>query len=192
MKCRQVLAAAAWVAAAAIPVMAVTLVPLPDPDIALASARIVVVTVTQVTESVEDPDGDGVAQPWTTVTARVESVVKGPGRAGDPLVFRQMGGKAGGRTLRISGMPAFAAGDRALLCLGDRLMDPKYTPLVGWTQGRWIVRADGNGQDLARRDYGDSCFAAVENGKLVPSERPETPEELLSVVVSRLTPQEVR
>ena len=74
-------------------------------------------------------------------------------------------------------MPEFAAGDRTLLCLGASLMESRYTPLVGWAQGRWSVRAGDDGQYLARRDYADSCFAAVVNGKLVPADRPETPEE---------------
>ena len=103
-----------------------------------------------------------------------------------------MGGQAGGRTLRIPGMPAFAIGDRAVLCLGDSLMAPRYTPLVGWAQGRWRIRADENGPDLARRDYADSCFAAVVNGKLVPADRPATTEEKLSDVIARLAPQEAR
>ncbi|KAF0244720.1 MAG: hypothetical protein FD180_2256 [Planctomycetota bacterium] len=192
MNCRLILSVVGFGIAASVPALAVTLVPLADAELASASVRMVVVTVTQVTESIEDPDGDGVAQPWTTVTARVESAVKGADGAGDLLVFRQMGGKVGGRTLRIPGMPVFAAGDRALLCLGERLMDPKYTPLVGWAQGRWIVRAGDDGEDLACRDYADSCFAAVVNGKLLPADRPETPEEKLSDVIARLTPQEVR
>jgi hypothetical protein len=171
----------------ALPVAAVTLVPLNDAELSGHATTIVVATVMQANASTLDPDGDGVGQPWTTVLARVDEAVKGEYQVGETLRFVQMGGVANGRTLRLDGMPEFAAGEKVLLVLNDRLLDPKYTPLVGWAQGVWRVRTV-DGIAFAKRDFAGCCWMAADGGAV---QGPSTAEEPLQAVTARLA-QEVR
>jgi hypothetical protein len=181
----RLLAAFAAVAACALPAFAVILVPLSDRELAAHATHVFVATVTQSRESMQDPDGDGVSQPWTAITVRVEEVLKGPKKPGDLVTFRQIGGTVGQISLKPPGMPEFAPGERALLFLNDRLDNPIHTPLVGWAQGCWRVRDGAEGNPVAARDYSDSCFATLENGRLAAAPKPGTPEEPLGDLLGR-------
>lgn len=185
MRPRTCLATAALTLVLFAPAAAVLLVPLSDAQLTAASTHVVLVTFTGVSVSTQDPDGNGTSQPWTTLTARVDQSLKGPLAAGDTLTFLQMGGTAGGRTVRIPGMPAFAQGDRALLFLNGRLANPRFTPLVGWAQGAWRVRTAADGTEIAARDFSDSCFASLDDGRLAPGQKPPTPEEPLAALLAR-------
>jgi len=179
--CLAALAAAAF----ALPALAVTLIPLTDQEIAAHAAHAVVGTVTGTRVGELDPDGDGVSQPWTTVTLRVEQALKGEFRAGDTLSFRQMGGTVGQTTLRTPGLPQFAAGDRVLLFLNARLDNPAVSPLVGWSQGCWRIRTGGDGAAHAARDFSGACFATLRDGRLVAAKKPDSREEPLDDLLER-------
>ena len=74
---------------------------------------------------------------YTTVTIQVSQYLKG--FLGPQIQFRQLGGKVGGKHLRVPGMPSFAAGEQVIVFLArDRA--GKYQVLTaqqGKFSGRW-------------------------------------------------------
>lgn len=182
---RRLLAVAVLVGGTALAARAAVLIRLTDAELVQHSSHVVAGTVTAVSTSWRDPDGDGVSQIWTTVELRVDQVLKGPSRVGDTLTFHQLGGRIGEVEFKIAGMPKFAQGDRELLFLMANLDNPKYTPLVGFAQGRWKIRTDDKGTDFARRDFSDSCFYRFDKNKPIEDAKPSEAEELLSDVVGR-------
>jgi hypothetical protein len=164
---------------------AAILVPLTDGQLVTSADQIVVGTVTTVQTSWRDPDQDGTSQIYTTVTVRVEDALKGDRRPGDALSFSQLGGTIGSITYAIHGMPEFVEGDRVLLFLQGSLDACKYTPIVGMAQGRWIVRTDDAGADLAHRSFKGSCFVMPDGSAAAADLTPSEAEEPLADVLAR-------
>ena len=99
--------------------------------------------------------------PHAFVTIAIERTFKGDAKPGDELTLRQQGGPDGrGRTLQVSGVPRFAAGDRDVFFIKDN--GSAICPLVGWEQGRLrVVRGElfnDQGQDLWVTPDGDFAF----------------------------------
>lgn len=179
--------AAGLVAATALAAGALTLVRMSDAELVAGSARIVVGTVESVSVSWEDPDGDGVPSIYTTARLRVGQVVKGGDSAGDVLELRTFGGTLDGVTHVAPGLPTFEQGERVLVCLAPGMERLKHSPVVGAGQGKWTIREDEAGVELARRDFGGAAFVTRgAGGRLEPAEAPESPEEPLADVLARL------
>ncbi|MBI2920315.1 MAG: hypothetical protein HYY18_04445 [Planctomycetes bacterium] len=183
-RCSWILAAVVLAASGA---GALTLVRMSDADLVAHSGRIVVGTVESVSVAWEDPDGDGVRSIYTTARLRVEQVVKGADAAGDVLEIRTFGGALDGVTHVAPGLPAFAQGERALVCLAPGMETRKYSPVVGAGQGKWTIRADEAGVERARREFGGAVFVQPgAGGRLEPAAAPEAAEEPLADVLARL------
>lgn len=164
---------------------AAVLIRLSDAQLVEHARHVVVATVTAVQPSWMDPDADGVSQIYTTIEVRVDQVLHGDARVGDPMSFIQQGGTIGRVQYRIHGMPEFAPGDRALLFLEGNLTACKYSPIVGLAQGRWIVRTDADGRDVARRDFTGCCFANPDGTPAQQDLTPDQGEEPLADLIGR-------
>lgn len=106
------------------------------PELVARAEQIVVGTVTDITQGT---DALGTA---TFVTFSDLTVLKGD--VGNTLTLRFYGGDSGGVVTHISDMPAFAAGDRAVLFVAGN--GRAVCPLVGVWQGRFHVRLDAQRQ----------------------------------------------
>lgn len=119
------------------------------PELVERAEAIVRATVTEVrAEEFDSPQGRGIR---TLVTLRVDRTLKGA--TSGTVTLTLLGGTAGGRTLRIAGMPQFHVDDRQILFItgNGRVL----CPLVGITHGRYHVRADpATGRDYVARDNG--------------------------------------
>jgi hypothetical protein len=78
----------------------------------------------------------------TVVRFKVERVLKGP--VSTLHTIELLGGTIGETTMAVPGMPAFAVGDRDLLCL-ERT--GSLFPVRGGSQGRFRVLTDRSGRD---------------------------------------------
>jgi hypothetical protein len=99
---------------------------------------------------------------YTTVMVQVAETWKGP--AVGTLKIVQLGGSVGDIEMRVHGLPAFRAGERAVMFLGDE------GALVGLGQGKRPLRFD----TAARRwvvDGGDrtAAFVAGPRGEIRPA-----------------------
>lgn len=189
---KKIFLGAAIAALAALAAPALSLVLLTEASIVKQSDRVVLGTVTSSQAQWLDPDGDGVQSIYTVATFRVDQSIKGTDRAGAVLTLHVFGGTIGNRTMGAPGIPLFKADERLLLCLTADIDTCKYSPIVGAVQGRWTVRTDESGKDLATRDFSDAHFLAVDpDGQLVEAATPKTVEEPLSDVITRLQ-QEVK
>ena len=178
---------AALLATAALSAGALTLLVITEAKIVQESERVVVGTVITSQAQWLDPDGDGVQSIYTVATFRVDQSIKGPDQPGTLLVLHQFGGSIGNRTMTAPGVPLFQKDERLLLCLTKEIATAKYSAIVGAVQGRWVIRADENGVDQARRDFAHAAFMAFDaNGKLVEANAPGSKEEPLADVVARL------
>ena len=92
---------------------------------------------------------------WTEYTLDVAEVWKGdPKLAGRKFSWRQLGGATSdGMTVKVPGMPTFAAGDEVVLLL-ERTKEGHT--LAGGPQGRWLVRKAPDGRKMASRDLGEA------------------------------------
>ena len=151
----------AFTATAALLCSAATLIKLSDAELVTHGDHIILGTVTRVSTSWEDPDGDGLAQIFTTIEIRVDQSLKGGARVAETVTFRQLGGRIGNLATHIPGLPKFSEGDSTLLFLEGSLTNPHYSPIPGLAQGRWIVRTENDGTRFARRDFSDSTFVCV-------------------------------
>ena len=78
----------------------------------------------------------------TMIRFKVERVLKG---TVSPLhTIEQLGGTIGDTTMAVPGMPAFAVGDRDLLCL-ERT--GALFPVLGASQGRFRILTDRSGRE---------------------------------------------
>ncbi|HYE88316.1 MAG TPA: hypothetical protein VEA16_18265 [Vicinamibacterales bacterium] len=90
----------------------------------------------------------------TDVTFDVLRVIKGAAGMQTRLTF--LGGRVGAEGLVVTGMPQFEIGDRDVLFVGDRTAS---SPLVGFWQGRFRVRADSaTGRDVVYTHNGGPIF----------------------------------
>ncbi len=123
------------------------------PELVARAEQIVAGTVSDIREDAQAPGG-----PFTYVTLDQLSVMKGA--VGSTLTLRFFGGTAGNTTARISDMPTFTLGERALLFVAGN--GSSICPLVGVWQGRFRIRhdaalgveivEDGAGQVISGRD----------------------------------------
>jgi hypothetical protein len=137
---------------AAVPALASMVLALGLPELTARSERIVVAEVTGV-RSGWDKRHERIL---STIDVRVAEVWKGQVPADGHLTLVQPGGAADGIEMRVHGMPAFEAGERAVLFLRGAAAQP--VALVGMGQGkrgmsfepvskRWMV--DGGDRSAA-------------------------------------------
>jgi hypothetical protein len=183
---------AAILAGAVLSAPALSLVLLTEASIVKQSDRIVLGTVTTSQAQWMDPDGDGVQSIYTVATFRIDQTIKGADQPGTILTLHVFGGTIGNRTMSAPGIPLFKRDERLLLCLTANIATCKFSSIVGAVQGRWTIRTDGQGVDLASRDFSDANFMSIQpNGQLVEAATPKTVEEPLAEVIARLQ-QEVK
>ena len=184
---RRILASAAFVVLAALAGQALTLLRLSEADIVRQSDRIVLGTVIGTRAEWADPDGDGHQNIYTITTFRIEQTLKGQDQPGTQLTLRMFGGTIGDHTQGVGGLTPFSTDERLILCLEANPQNALGSPIVGVTQGRWIVRTDGNGGEFARREFADASFMVRDTGgTLTPADPPSGKEEPLSDVLARL------
>lgn len=166
---------------------ALTLLLLTEEQMAQQSDRIVLGDVLSTRTAWMDPEGDGEENIYTIATFRIEQTIKGPDQPGTDLTLHMYGGTIGDLTQGVGGVTPFAANEKLILCLEPNLDRVKLSPIVGVTQGRWVVRTDSQGNRFARRELADAAFM-VRNvrGELQPATAPLTGEEPLETVLSRL------
>ena len=128
---------------------AATVVPWMGLDDLSAKAEVVVLGTVESTESAWSDDGRIIV---TRVSVKVERPLKGGPRA--RVLVETPGGKVGDLAMVASGAPVFHPGERVVLFLeptggaAAKALGPRYG-VVGWSQGRMIVRRDpGTGRDL--------------------------------------------
>jgi hypothetical protein len=119
-------------------------------DQLVARAGAIIVTETTARRSDWRWSGQG-RSIVTTVTFKVERVLKGRAPAQTELVF--LGGEIGDVGLRVAGMPEFHVGDRDVLFVAPERR--AVSPLVGFSEGRFrIVRDAATGVDQVRMHDG--------------------------------------
>lgn len=100
------------------------------------------------TEEFDSPQGRGIR---TIVEFEVERTLRGPAR--DTVTLVQLGGTAGGRTLRVLGLPEFQPGQRQIAFVARN--GHVICPVVRGAYGRFLVHADGaTGRESVVRDDG--------------------------------------
>jgi len=137
-----------WIRGAS-PAAAIVAIDRDFPDLVAKAEQIVVGTVAQIRE-----DGDAAGGPFTYVTFEPISVLKGD--VGSSLTLRFFGGSAGDTTVRISDMPTFTLGERALLFVAGN--GDVICPLVGIWQGRFRVRYDESRGSEVVEDHGGTAI----------------------------------
>lgn len=176
-----------FLGAAVLSVPALTLILLSESAIVRQSDRIVLGTVVTAQAQWLDPDGDGVQSIYTVATFRVDQTIKGTDLPGSNLTLHVFGGTIGNRTMVAPGIPLFKRDERLLLCLSPDIATCKYSSIVGAVQGRWTVRTDERGTDLARREFSDALYLTIDqHGSLVEAAEPKAVEEPLADVIARL------
>lgn len=166
---------------------ALTLLLLSEEEIVQQSDRIVLGEVLSVRCAWMDPEGDGEENIYTIATFRIEQSVKGPDQPGTEIALHMYGGTIGDRTQGVGGVTPFAAHETLILCLEPNVDRVKLSPIVGVTQGRWVVRTDAAGNRYTRREMADATFMIRDiSGALQPAEAPRQDEEPLNVVLGRL------
>ena len=86
-------------------------------------------------EEFDSPQGPGIR---TLVTLRVERALKGS--AGETITLVQLGGRVGGRALRVAGLPEFKAGDRQVVFVAGN--GRVICPVIAGIFGRFLVQTD--------------------------------------------------
>jgi hypothetical protein len=99
---------------------------------------------------------------YSTVELAVAERWKGD--AGAHLTVVQLGGEVDGVTMRVHGLPAFTAGERAVLFLQGPAVAAQ---LVGLGQGKRIVRFDGRRWMAEPGDR--SAAVRLEGGRVLPA-----------------------
>ncbi len=93
---------------------------------------------------------------YTHVTFAVEDVIKGQ-QDKETLTLRFMGGAVSGRGLKVAGVVYPQLDERGIYFVAAN-HDKRANPLLGWSQGHFIVRQDEQG---AARIYTNSRKAVV-------------------------------
>ena len=160
--------------AAASVARATTVIP-PTFDQLVAEAKTIFVGEVISQRAVMDNSSQG-RSIHTIVTFRVEDVWKGSVGAVTQLEF--LGGTVGDETMRVTGMPTFAVGQRSVLFVTGSAKS--ISPLVGLSYGR--LRVEGgtaDGVDRVRTNDGRSLGALSELGtQRTPSLQSITPMRL--------------
>lgn len=81
----------------------------------------------------------------TIVRFRVLDVIKGD-HPGDELELRYLGGEVNGRRMQVTDMDWPEPGESGVYFV-ESLRRPLVHPLVGWSQGRYRIEVDEQGQD---------------------------------------------
>jgi len=87
----------------------------------------------------------------TTVRVDAASVLRGPVKAGQPVIVVVPGGEVDGIGQWVPGAPRFKPGERVLLFLVDR---PVGRVVVGLGLGRLGIHREADGGEIATRDEG--------------------------------------
>ncbi|WP_221032053.1 hypothetical protein [Actomonas aquatica] len=96
--------------------------------------------------------GDGQRQIFTYFTLEVEEVLSGA--PPEPLVLRTLGGRVGGKRVRIEGMPELQIGGEYILFV--RGNERQFFPLVAMMHGMYpIVRHGDQGEAMVARANGE-------------------------------------
>lgn len=133
----------------AAPLRATSVLPPSFEELVAESEMILRGTVLDVrSETFESPQGTAVQ---TLVTLRVERSLKGA--APDTVTLNLLGGTAGKRTLRITGVPQFRAGERHIVFIAGN--GRVFCPLIALGHGRYSLRHDAaTGEEVVLRDNG--------------------------------------
>lgn len=101
-----------------------------------------VVAVGRVTDKVSHFSADG-KRIETTVTVRVEEVVKGE-TTSSTVTIRHPGGEVGELGMKVSDMPAFTAGEKVVVFVKSAADDDSGVfSMTGKAQGKYTVTAEG-------------------------------------------------
>ncbi len=95
---------------------------------------------------------EGSKKIYTYVTIIVEKTIKGP--SNDKITVRLLGGKVGGKTMKVFGMPEFKKEEEIYLFLKSD--ESLYCPVVGWLQGKFNIKKDKNGERVVVNNKGNS------------------------------------
>ena len=145
-----------------------------------ASDAVVVGTVTAI-ESTASASGGTI---YTYVKVQPDTVIKGAIAPG-PIVLREPGGSAAGRTEWLFGAPEFWTGERSLLFLSRDADGSLQT--TNLSMGKYAVSIDANGALTAVRNFGYGASVYVpETGQLLEAQ-PET--QPLAPLIERLHTQ---
>ena len=119
-------------------------------EVVRGAAVIAAGTVSTV-DTVWDPDQE---RPFTEVTFEDEDLEVLKGEVGQrPLTLRFLGGKTpGGLVLRVSGMPRFEVGQKAVV-FSSSPDGAAICPLVGWWQGLYRIVHDAKRDVLTVADH---------------------------------------
>lgn len=82
--------------------------------------------------------------PFTEVTLAVRTVVTG--HAAENVAIRYLGGIYGDRAVKVEGMRVPRIGERGIYMI-EAGVRPTIHPLVGWSQGHFLLRSDSEGND---------------------------------------------
>ncbi|MEO8604137.1 MAG: matrixin family metalloprotease [bacterium] len=155
---------------------ATTFVRMDERDLARRSDAAVIGTVQAVVAQ-----ANGAAME-TLVTIAAERIVLGTLPSG-PLVLRELGGQAGGRTERIFGAPSYRVGERVLVFVRRGADGALHTTAMA--MGKYGLDSDARGTLRARRDFGAEVLVVdPHNGALSPA-APE-PSERLADLLGRM------
>ena len=112
-------------------------------EVIRAAEVIVAGEVASIDDSVWDAER---GMPYTEVVFFVNRALKGEVGAGQELRLRFQGGTLpNGLTLTVSGMPTFRLQQRVVLFAAGGTYEERACPLVGWGQGLYRLRPDGDG-----------------------------------------------
>lgn len=79
----------------------------------------------------------------TYVTFAMQEVIKGD-YDGDTVELKFLGGSANGRIMEVSGLRLPQLGETGIYFV-ESLSEDLINPLLGWSQGHYLVQADANG-----------------------------------------------
>jgi hypothetical protein len=110
-------------------------------DLASLAAKAETVVVVEVMDRrVERGDGSGPMHTWLSL--RVDRVLAGA--AAKTLQLRFLGGEHGSVRQQVAGFDIPPTGERAIYFIENSQL-PMAVPLLGWDQGRFLLRSDANG-----------------------------------------------
>jgi hypothetical protein len=166
--------ASAWLA---LSVAAATVVPWMDLKEMAATADVIILGTIESVESGWSDDGRIIV---TRATLSVERTFKGGPRAS--VVVETPGGKVGDLAMVASGAPVFHAGERVVLFLepaGGPAGGARRHGVVGWNQGRMVVRRDPRtGRDLVEDRSAGTLYLDRQGKPVGPGRSGKGPAEL--------------
>lgn len=146
----------------------------------VAGARTIVVARVVGVRPIWDPTPQGTTI-VTQVTLSVEEVWKGA--AGPVTELEFLGGTIGDTTVEVSGMPAFAVGQRAVLFIGPSVN--VVSPLVGLMYGRLKIERDAaTGVDRVRSFDGRSLASTDQIGRAPRGASAAVPMRLIDLAAA--------